>query len=163
MASHNLLLPTEWGEIRISQKSIEAKAESVSDLFRVMSAKSSDAANLDTITANYENGVKVWWILLQYRIELRKTLRVICKGLGIVLPRTDTSITDLLKHIKSKNKNLILYELGQQLERIRESTCYAEWGAERIPDKEDIKFVFENAPKSLQSLGTIKKRFALAR
>lgn len=88
------------GQIKFSPTSFEAKADSFAELGRVINAKSSNSTDLDVLSARYENGVKVWWQLLQYRIELRTTLRAICKDLNIELNGPDTSFTELLSNVK---------------------------------------------------------------
>ena len=134
---------------------LKADGESLAEVDRVLNSN----ANPDAVFARYQEGVRIWWVLLQYRIELRSTLRSVCIDHGAKFDRPDTSFSELLEF--AQNAGLLRADLSSKLAKIRENTYWAEWREGRIPDTEAIQYVIDNAPEALKELESNRKGGAL--
>jgi hypothetical protein len=151
------LFALNGGSIKITPTSIEAKADEFSKLTQKIGADDKPAS-LDALADEYQAGIRVWWTLLQYRIELRSELRSLCKAAHLPLRGSETSFSEMLAELKSAG--VLSFELSQTLEKIRDATYYSEWREGPPPDLEGIKFVANKTPDALSQLAAIRKKTA---
>lgn len=91
----------------------------------------------------------VWSKLIIYRLTLRALIRQICKAEGMYL-EDSPSLTNMINFVK--DKRLITDQLAHDLNFIRYSTFFFEWGTGQPPTIEEIKQVLDITPQVLKYL-----------
>lgn len=101
----------------------------------------------------------VWSKLIIYRLALRALTRQICKAQGMELGDS-SSLTRMINFMK--DKGLITDQLAHDLNFIRHSTFFFEWGTGHPPTTEEIKRVLDITPQVLKYLEYMIERQAPA-
>ncbi|MHC4520127.1 MAG: hypothetical protein ACYTAS_16170 [Planctomycetota bacterium] len=94
----------------------------------------------------------LWSQLIMYRLAMRALLRRLCLKQG--MPLSDThSMRSMLG--KLLGNGTIPRALHDELERVRDATFPAEWGAGTLPSREELAYVVEHGPDILRQLQRI--------
>ncbi|MGB3491339.1 MAG: hypothetical protein WBA57_01330 [Elainellaceae cyanobacterium] len=91
----------------------------------------------------------IWSKLIIYRLALRALSRQICQAQGMYLGDA-TSLTDMIGYMKEKR--IITDQIAHDLNFIKYSTFFFEWGTGRPPTVEEIKQVLSITPPALKQL-----------
>jgi len=91
----------------------------------------------------------IWSRLIIYRLALRALSRQICKAQGMDLGET-TSLTEMISYMQGKR--IITDQIAHDLNLIKYSTFFFEWGTGRPPTVEEIKQVLSISPPALKHL-----------
>jgi len=91
----------------------------------------------------------IWSRLIIYRLALRALSRQICKAQGMDLGET-TSLTGMIGYMQ--DKRIVTDQIAHDLNLIKYSTFFFEWGTGHPPTVEEIKQVLSLAPPALKHL-----------
>jgi hypothetical protein len=109
-------------------------------------------AELDAVLEDFSGKEKDIWMIL-YRISLRALLRKACSEKNALELRETTSIVEMVDALV--RAEVITEEFADQLEHIRNTTFFFEWGTGSAPSEVAIRKVESNAPRALKKLAKI--------
>ena len=113
-------------------------------------SETGDARYIDGLLKRVDSPDRdVWSKLIIYRLTLRALTRQICKAKGMYLGDSP-SLTNMINFMK--DEGLIVDQLAHDLNFIRYSTFFLEWGTGHPPTVEEIKRVLDITPQVLKYL-----------
>ena len=124
-------------------------------IVNLRNAKGADKVTiLEAVLKDFSGQEKdIWANLILYRITLRALLRRICSEKTDFHLQETTPMVDMLNVLL--DKGLITENFRGQLEAIRNTTFFFEWGTGDPPTATDIKLVESEAPRLLKKLAAI--------
>src|ERR1700730_4772402 len=106
-------------------------------------------ADLNVVLETFSGQEKdIWSRMIVYRISLRALLRRICDEKKVLDLKETTSMVDMLSHLAAKD--IIAKDFHDNLDRVRNTTFFFEWGTGLTPEKTAIEYVEKNASKLLK-------------
>ena len=85
----------------------------------------------------------IWSRMIIYRISLRALLRRICEEKNVLDLKETTPMVDMLSALAKKE--IITKDFAENLDRVRNTTFFFEWGTGPAPEEEEIQYVEKNA------------------
>jgi hypothetical protein len=109
-----------------------------------------DSKYVDSLLKRVESPNRdIWSKLIIYRLTLRALIGQICKAKGMVLSDSP-SLTSMIAFMQ--DENLITNQFRSDLDFIRHTTFFFEWGTVNPPTTEEIKRVLDITPQILKYL-----------
>jgi hypothetical protein len=127
--------------------SVDMQTESSYQQMRQISQEMKKDTDPDAIFSDYQKGTRLWWQLLQERIQLRNAVRALCTKHSLVEEGTDKSLIQLLT--LAKVNGLIEDGLYKTLYDIAWDTHFTEWNNTSIPEDTRLKEIQNELPKQI--------------